>query len=271
VATRWLAFEAEHDRVNGPFGTAALVRARPLAGERVLDVGCGCGATSLALADAVGPGGHVLGIDVSSPLLDRARERSAALPHVEYQLADAQTAALPPNRDLIFSRFGLMFFRDPASAFHNLAGALRPQGRLVFVCWRRFEENRWLHLPFSATREVLPQAPVPPADGPSPFSLSDPAKLGKLLRGAGFDWVHIERTDHEVLLGRNLASAADFAMHTGPVGRGLAGTDEATRAEVHRRISAALSTHAHPEGIRLPGSAWVVSAGGVPGPTPAPA
>jgi SAM-dependent methyltransferase len=259
VATRWLAFETDHDRVNGPFGAVALARAQPTACDRVIDVGCGCGATSRDLAEAVGPCGHVLGIDVSPPLLARARQQSV-LPHLEFLEADAQTERLPGDRDLIFSRFGLMFFQDPGAAFSNLAGALRPRGRLTFVCWRRFEENPWLHVPFSVARDVLPAAPVPPATGPSPFAFADPAGLEQLLRAAGFRSVDIERTDQSVVLGRDLTSATAFAMHTGPVGRGLAGADAATRAEVGRRISAALSAHAQPEGIRVPGSAWVVTA-----------
>jgi SAM-dependent methyltransferase len=260
VATRWLAFELDHDRVNRPFGMVALGRARPALGERVIDVGCGCGDTSLALGEAVGPGGHVLGVDVSAPLLARARQRATALPHVQFLEADAQTGSLTPNRDLIFSRFGVMFFSDPAAAFRNLAGALRPQGRLVFVCWRRFEENPWLHLPFSVVREVLPGAPVPPARGPSPFALADQEHLGNLLKGAGLDSIEIERLDQQMLLGRDLPSATRFAMHTGPAGRGLSGADQATLWNVHQRIRAALAEHVHPDGVSLAGSAWIVTA-----------
>jgi SAM-dependent methyltransferase len=260
VASRWLAFEADHDRILEAFGQPALTTARPAPGERVIDVGCGCGATSLALGEAVGPGGHVLGIDVSAPLLTRARQRAAALSHIEFVQDDAQTAQLPRNRDLVFSRFGMMFFRDPPIALQNLAGALRPGGRLVFVCWRRFEDNPWLHLPFSAARELLPRAPSPPEKGPSPFSLGDKSEVAALLKGAGFDSISVERIDQRIVLGSDLPAAADFAMHTGPTGRGLPGTDEATRAEAHRRIAAALSAHVHPEGISLAASAWLVMA-----------
>jgi SAM-dependent methyltransferase len=201
-----------------------------------------------------------VGIDVSTPLLVRARQRAAALLNVQFLEQDAQTGSLMPNRDLVFTRFGVMFFGDPLAAFRNLSGALRPQGRLVFVCWRRFEENPWLHLPFSAVRETLPAAPVPPVQGPSPFAFADREKLGQLLRAAGFDSILIERIDQDVQLGRDLASATRFAMHTGPVGRGLVGSDEATRWSVHYRIRTALSGYAHPDGVSLPGSAWVVTA-----------
>jgi len=165
IAQRWVALEEAMDRALEPFGAAALARARPAAGERVVDVGCGCGATVVALAGAVGPGGHVLGLDIAPPILDRARARAADLPQVELVEGDAQTFAFGKDHDLVFSRFGVMFFPDEEAAFANLARALRPGGRLTFVAWRRFEENPFMTLPFVECRQVIPAAVGPPLRG----------------------------------------------------------------------------------------------------------
>ena len=136
AAQRWLVCEPALERALGPFGNAAITRAGPNPGERVLDVGCGTGGTTMALADAVGPNGHVLGVDISAPLLLRARERAAGRRQIQFLQADAQTAAFARDQDLMFSRFGLMFFSDPLAAFRNLASALKPGGCFTFVCWR---------------------------------------------------------------------------------------------------------------------------------------
>jgi SAM-dependent methyltransferase len=261
AAGRWLALEEAMDRALEPFGAAALTRARAEPGERVLDVGCGCGATTIALARAVGEHGHALGIDISAPLLARARARGAGLPQLELCEGDAATAALPQDRTLLFSRFGLMFFRARRAAFHNLARALRPGGRLAFVCWRRFEENAFLHVPYLAVRDVIPDAPFPAADAPGPCALADREQLEQVLASAGFADVIIERFDHAVVLGHDAPSAVNFVMNSGPAGRALAGADETARTAVRDRLSLTLAREARSEGVALAGSAWVVTAG----------
>ncbi|HXU83397.1 MAG TPA: class I SAM-dependent methyltransferase, partial [Polyangia bacterium] len=141
IAERWVAIEEAMDRALAPLGDAAVARARPQPGERVLDVGCGCGPSTAALAQAVGERGHVLGVDIAAPVLERARARLGGLPQVELLQVDAQSAPFTADHDLVFSRFGVMFFADFPAVFRNLASALRPDDRLMFVCWRRFEEN----------------------------------------------------------------------------------------------------------------------------------
>src|SRR5918997_3951556 len=156
---RWLDAEAFTARTVGPFGAAAMRAAAPQSGESVLDVGCGGGSTTIELAEAVGPGGTVVGIDVSPPLLDAARARAAPAGHttVSFIEADAQTHDLGVGRfDLVFSRFGVMFFEDPVEAFRRLRGAAKPGGRLAFACWRSFKENPWGLIPFMAAVPHLP-------------------------------------------------------------------------------------------------------------------
>jgi SAM-dependent methyltransferase len=257
---RWLALEESLEPKLAPFGDAALARAGARPGERVLDVGCGCGPTTITLGAAVGPTGQVLGVDIAGALLARARGRAAALPQVTFLEADAQSVLLARDRDLVFSRFGVMFFQDTGAAFRNLVTALRPGGRMAFACWRSSELNPWLDVPFAATREVLPDAAAPLSDGPGPFRLADPERLRALLVGAGLTGVEIEAVDHPVRLGADLASAVEFAMSTGPTGRALPGRDRETLARVRERIATRLAPRLSSEGVVLKGSAWTVTA-----------
>jgi SAM-dependent methyltransferase len=260
VAQRWIACEAALDLALGPFGKAALDRARPAAGQRVLDVGCGTGSTTAALADAVGPRGHVLGLDIAPALLLRARQRLMEHPQAELQEADAQTVLLAQDRDLVFSRFGVMFFADARSAFHNLAATLRPGGRMTFVCWRRFEDNPWQSLAHAALRQVMPEVLPPTAEGPGPHSLADPAKLQQLIADAGLVELAIDRVDHQVCLGVDLTSALHFALNTGPTARALSGADPYTLFHVRDRIAVALARCLGKDGVCLDASAWLVDA-----------
>jgi SAM-dependent methyltransferase len=271
AVARWLAVEGELDRMLTPFGAAALARAAPRPGERVLDVGCGTGPTTVALAQAVGQTGQVRGIDIAGTLLARARERAAPFANVDFVEADAQTAPLAADRDLLFSRFGVMFFADPAAAFANLARALVPGGRLAFVCWRTFQENPWLQVPFAATRAVIPDAVLPPVDGPGPFGLANADRVRALLAGAGFGAITLDPFDQAIQVAADLPAAVRLAMGTGPTGRALPPGDDQVRGQVADQIAAALAPYLSPDGVVLAGAAWVVSARlGSPGPAPRP-
>ena len=166
---RWVAMQERMDAMLAPLMTAALDRARPAVGETVLDVGCGCGATLLALADRVGPDGSILGVDISAPMLDRARERvrDSAMRNVRLTLSDAAVHAFEPGAfDLAFSRFGVMFFDDPDRAFANIRSALAATGRWAFVCWAPPRDNPWLTVPLTVARQHLP--PQPESDPSAP-------------------------------------------------------------------------------------------------------
>ena len=143
MGRQWAARQREIDSSISPFGDAALKTAAPMPGERVIDIGCGCGDTSIALAQQVGAEGAVLGVDISAPMLEVARTRAASLqlPHLEFREADASTASLPARNDLLYSRFGVMFFDQPVPALAHARQALRNGGRLVFVCWRSPRET----------------------------------------------------------------------------------------------------------------------------------
>lgn len=265
---RWAELQVDLDGIVLPFGETALQRAAPAAGEQVVDIGCGCGATALALARRVGPSGRVLGVDVSAPMLAVARaQHAAAVDHaalapLAYCEADAAVAALPAANDLLFSRFGLMFFDQPAQALAHLRGALRPGGRLVFVCWRTPRDNAWAVAPLMAARQALGLNP-PPADPnlPGPFAFADEARLRGLLAEGGFVQADVQRFDAPVLLGSDARTAAENAARIGPVSRLVREVGVAQLPKVLDAIVRAVTPLAGPDGgVRLNGSTWIVSA-----------
>ena len=201
----------------------------------LLDVGCGCGATVLELGRLVAPNGTVLGVDVSVPMLGRARERvaAAALKGVNLVVSDAQTYEFPRGAvDLLFSRFGVMFFADPVAAFTNLRRTMKQGGRLLFACWRPMAENSWFHVPLNAAKDLLPAQP--PADplAPGPFAFADPERVKRVLAEAG--WQDVSATpfdcaDEACRAGATRRGRAMFATRVGALARMLGEVDEETR------------------------------------------
>src|SRR6266446_7631312 len=156
----WNGRQQVQDTLLEQVSDILIDRAKPGAGERIVDVGCGCGATTIAFARKVGPTGHVLGIDVSAPMLARARQTAPAGMPVDFVLADATVYPfVAASFDLMVSRFGVMFFAEPAVSFANMRRALRPSGRLAFVCWREPRDNPWLMLPLQAAYQHVPKLP----------------------------------------------------------------------------------------------------------------
>jgi ubiquinone/menaquinone biosynthesis C-methylase UbiE len=168
---KWTDHQEHQDQVLRPVSDRLIAAAKPKPGDHVIDVGCGCGATTIELAERVGPDGQVLGLDVSEPMLARARERAPQNLPIRFELADATVYDFEPNRaDLVASRFGIMFFADPARSFANLRKGLKPGGRLVFACWREPKQNPWLILPLREAAKHAPPLPEtnPEDPGPSP-------------------------------------------------------------------------------------------------------
>jgi SAM-dependent methyltransferase len=256
-----------HDRINAQItrlGELAIERADPRERERVMDVGCGCGTTTLALAGAVGASGHVVGIDLSAVMLERAQQaaRDAGVPNVEFVNADAQTHRFSgPPFDLVYSRFGIMFFANPAAAFANLRHALRPGGRLTFVCWRPLLENPWMLVPLMAAAQHIQLTPPAP-DAPGPFAFGDPERVRSILENAGFRDLTFEDIDAMLTVGGggSLADTVEFLMQMGPTGAALRDADPDVQPRVAAAISSALEPYHTPEGVRMAGAARIVRA-----------
>jgi len=262
----WVRNQEKLDQQIRPLGELAL-RALALApGESVLDLGCGCGDSALALAARVGAKGFVLGVDLSEPMLARGRERAAAagLAQVEFAAADVQSARLDEARfDAAFSRFGVMFFAAPELAFANVRRALRPGGRLAFVCWRPARENAWVRVPMAAAAPHLTLPPAPPPDTPGPFSLADAGRVRRILDEAGFDSVGVEAVDLPMTpAGGDPDGAAEMFLDVGPLGAALreAGAGPELRERVRAAVRAAFEPHVRAGRVELGTAVWRVHA-----------
>jgi len=260
---KWVERGRMLDAQLAPVGRVAMDRASVRPGMAVLDVGCGCGETSVELAGRVGPTGAVTGVDISAPMLAAARARAAALPQVRFVQADAQTHAFPKaSYDLLFSRFGVMFFTEPVTAFANLRTALRGGGRLAFVCWQGLARNEWMRVPLMAAAEHL-TLPAPPApDAPGPFAFGDPERVRTILTTAGFDGVALEPLETTLTIagGGPLEQAVEFLLEMGPLGAVLRDTDPALRPTVAGAVRSALEPFAGAGGVRMSGAVWIVTA-----------
>lgn len=260
---RWVEHADALDRLVRPFGAAAIERLRLQPGESVLDVGCGCGDSTRALVEAVGPTGCVSGIDVSAPMIARARERN---PGVELIVADVMDHKFSRTFDACFSRFGVMFFAQPAAAFARLRAALAPapRGRLSFVCWRAAAQNPWHAVPFGAVRSALPDVSLgvqDRPDAPGPFAFADPDLVARVLHDAGFGDAEITPFDADVEMSTTgLAAAVRFAVTVGPAARLLKDASPEQRQRAAEAVSVALEPHLTDGRIALRGAAFVVTA-----------
>jgi ubiquinone/menaquinone biosynthesis C-methylase UbiE len=264
-AERWLQAQARIDELLLPFGQAALMTLAAASGEWILDVGCGAGTSSIALAQAVGSSGGVCAIDISEALLDRARERAAAVgvTSLSFVLADAAEHRFERGFDALYSRFGVMFFADPVAAFSNLHDALHVTGRLAFVCWQELERNPWMHKPLVAARAAAPELAMPEMflpGQPGPFAFGDQDYLSDTLRAAGFRHVDITAFERPVNLGSTAEEAADYCMFIGPAARLINDADESTKQNVRGAIIEALQPYLTPRGVLLDAATFVVSA-----------
>jgi SAM-dependent methyltransferase len=239
---------------------ALMAFAAPEPGMDVLDLGCGCGLTTLALAEAVSPG-KVTGLDVSAPMLEAARAAAAeAGLEVQFVETDASIHPFRPEFDLVFSRFGVMFFADPAAAFANIRAALKPGGRLAFACWRARADNPWTDAPYQAALDLLPPRETQDPHAPGQFAFADGERVKDMLARTGFAQIRVERRDLPVNLGTGLDEAAEESLGRGALGDAAAGLDEPVRAQIRARAREVLAHYATPEGVSPPGSIWLVSA-----------
>jgi ubiquinone/menaquinone biosynthesis C-methylase UbiE len=260
TAINWVAAEERMDELLAPLSQHVIKRADIQAGEAAIDIGCGCGGTSRAMAAA---GARVLGIDISTPMLDRAKAQQGTDGQTEFIEADAANYSFDANFDLLFSRFGVMFFADPVAAFANLRSALKPTGRLCFICWQAISENAWLAVPTAAAQPFLPAADAADAPdplAPGPFSFADPEHLSQVLNDAGFSDVAVEAYPVEMQVGENLAEAMEFYTQVGPLSGVLGSLEPQARESAVAAVEQALISLKTDNGFALPGGCWIATA-----------
>jgi SAM-dependent methyltransferase len=262
---KWVELTDSINQQIEPLGRMAIDRAAPASGERVMDVGCGCGQTSLELGQRVDDSGVVTGLDISEPMLENARERAraAGASNVSFLRADAQTHAFAQAElDLIFSRFGVMFFDDPLAAFGNLFSALAPGGRLVFVCWQTIAKNPWMVVPAAAAAQHV-QMPAPPApDAPGPFAFADETRLCDIIEGAGFTDFGCEPIEERLQVGAGMDMDAiiRFLQQMGPAGAALRESTPEVIEKVTASMGEALAPYYKDGSLEMDSAVWLVTA-----------
>jgi SAM-dependent methyltransferase len=242
---------AHHEHLRAAYGIGP--------GDEVVDIGCGTGLTTREAARAAAPG-RVVGVDVSERMLERARQLTAGegLGNVRYELGDAQVHRFDPaGFDVAISRFGTMFFSDPAAAFANIAAALRGDARLVLLVWQRFEDNEWAQ----AIDAALGDAAQPPPPGADPFSLGDAEGTARILSDAGFDDIRFEDVHEPVLYGHDLNAALAFVRGFQSTSTALASLNDREAARTVERLRETLAAHDSDErGVALDSRSWLITA-----------
>jgi SAM-dependent methyltransferase len=260
---RWQSHQQTQDRLLAGVKELLFDRAAPCPGEVVLDIGCGCGTTTIELADRVGETGRVLGVDISAPMLERARERVHRGQPIEFIHADATAYRFEPgSSDLLFSRFGVMFFVDPHKSFTNMRRGLHPGARLAFACWREPRENPWLLLPLQEAYRHVPRLPETSPTDPGPFSFADGGRVRNILQTAGFTAIDLEAIDLiiDLAAGQGLDAAVENATNIGPASRALEGQPTNHQAAARDSIRVALARHQRANRVPLPAAIWMVTA-----------
>src|SRR6188472_2327479 len=251
----------------GAHGEVAMESNPPRPGERVIDIGCGFGDTTQRLAELVGPEGSALGVDVSAPFIETARQEAgeAGLDNVEFQLADVQTLKLPQEFDYAFSRMGIMFFANPVAALRNVRAALRPGGRFTAVVWRRKDDNEWVRRAEEIVDEYLehPEETDEPTCGPGPFSMANADTVSEQLKIAGFEQITLQRCDLPLKIGDDLDHAVAFNMALGPAGEVLRLWEDRIdeiRPKIAADLRETLAEFEGPDGVFAPASTWIIGA-----------
>jgi len=261
----WVAEQRQFDQMLVAFDAESrrVLDAKP--GEHVLDVGCGTGTSTIAIADAVGPTGSVVGCDISPTMIDAARIRASDHPQISLAITDAQTDDLLQADlfDAVYSRFGVMFFIDPVAAFANIGSAVRSGGRLVFVCWQGEAANEWIALPARILRSHATDLEVPPADAPGPFAFQDADRVVGILRDAGWTDPVVSPFAAPTVMGGGdgIEAALTQAMGTRVAVLLRQQLDDEAFAAARDEVRSALAGHADADGaVRFTGNVWIVTA-----------
>lgn len=255
------AFATCQDRAQGPFGEAAMDALGLQPGQHVLDVGCGCGSTTFELSRRVGPSGHVLGVDISTPQLERAQRYAEALGNAVVAFRNQDVATLQfdaESFDRTFSRFGVMFFAQPVGAFANIRSGMTRGGRLAFSCWPSVEHNPWSAHTIAVATRYLPKPPG--AEDLGGLSFRDPARVKRMLSEAGFARIEITLVERAMTFEPDIAGTVAQLMQYGAMAPAIAQASEDIRASIKADLGEAIRDYQTPGGVMIDGAAWIVTA-----------
>jgi SAM-dependent methyltransferase len=259
----WIARQEAQDADIALVTGKLLAHAELRPGERVIDIGCGTGNVTVEAVRLVLPKGQVLGIDISEPMLERAKARLSGTGNVTLVQADATVYPFSEAAfDAAVSRMGVMFFAEPAKSFANIRRGLRPGGRLAFACWRGLDENPWVSVPLGAARPYAPAQKPPSPDDPGPFSFGSEARVRGILGKAGFAEPAFEKLDLErdLAQGRGLEHAVASAMKGGPAIRLFANAPPETTRAATEAVRRALAPFARGDRVPMAAAVWIVTA-----------
>ncbi|PSJ56033.1 class I SAM-dependent methyltransferase [Kumtagia ephedrae] len=257
----WVEMQAVLDRMLEPFGRLVVDAGDPGEGGRALDIGCGGGATTLAMARRVGVGGRCLGLDISRPLVAAAKARAVAqgVTNASFVEGDAQTHPFERDRyDAVISRFGVMFFDDPVAAFANIRGSARAGAKLAFVAWRSRAENEFMTTAARAAAPLLPPMPVPDPDAPGQFAFADKARVTSILEASGWSEVDLQQADVVCRVDEDDLMA--YVTKLGPVGLALREADDATVERVTAALRLAFAPFVEAGSARFTAACWLATA-----------
>ena len=260
----WVDKQREMDIMLNPLGRKAIEQLVLEEHTKILDIGCGCGATTIEIAKMI-PKGHVTGLDISIPMLDRAEKFASemSLSNIDFQVKDVQTEEINSNHyDIAFSRFGVMFFEDPYEAFKNINQAIKENGQLVFVCWQHPSLNPWQSLSLQVIKEYL-DLPSPPPKSPGPFAFEDKDYIEDILKGSDFKDISIADNQEDIVMfsGKSIREACEDYLTINPVvTEMLKNSGNELKEEILEALIAKFSSFHNNDGLLFPSATWIVSA-----------
>jgi len=262
---KWINFKTRLEKSLFSLGLRTILNGTLNQGERVLDIGCGCGHTTQQISFFVGDHGYVHGIDISDLLLrqfDKSLD-SSGNKNISFECADAQSHSFKSNYfDVVFSQFGVMFFNDPAIAFTNIRKSMKLKGRLVFICWQPIHLNQWVKLPLEVVEKYVPLPPQDHPEEPGAFSFGDANRISRILTESGFSDISIKGFNADFYVGETVDDAVDFLTQIGPANNAMEAecVDPMTKARITSNLREELSLHTTKSGVQLKASTWVVTA-----------
>ena len=260
----WVDKQREMDIMLNPLGQKAIEKLILEEYTKILDIGCGCGATTIEIAKMI-PKGHVTGLDISIPMLDRAEKFASemSLSNIDFQVKDVQTEEISSNQyDIAFSRFGVMFFEDPYEAFKNINQSIKENGQLVFVCWQHPSLNPWQSLSLQVIKEYL-DLPSPPPKSPGPFAFEDKDYIEDILKGSDFKDISIADNQEDIVMfsGKSIREACEDYLTINPVvTEMLKNSGNELKEEILEALIAKFLSFHNNDGLLFPSATWIVSA-----------